>query len=100
MKTLYIVRHAEAAHSSASGDHGRPLTPRGELAELVLRQGVPPTARMSGGMFDTWSLLHVAAWHGQAGATEPRRRTRDQETPAPRWRPERMAKSRVRLVYY
>ncbi|MBL6756414.1 MAG: histidine phosphatase family protein [Planctomycetes bacterium] len=36
MKTLYIVRHAEAAHSSASGDHGRPLTPRGELCAREL----------------------------------------------------------------
>lgn len=31
MRTLYIVRHAEAAYSSDSGDHGRPLTPRGEI---------------------------------------------------------------------
>lgn len=30
MKVLYIVRHAEAAYRSGAGDHGRPLTPRGE----------------------------------------------------------------------
>ncbi len=36
MRTLYIVRHAEAAMTSASGDHGRPLTPRGELCAREL----------------------------------------------------------------
>ncbi len=36
MKALYIVRHAEAAYSSGSGDHGRPLTPRGELCARAL----------------------------------------------------------------
>jgi len=36
MRALYIVRHAEAAMTSASGDHGRPLTPRGELCARAL----------------------------------------------------------------
>ena len=33
----------------------------------LLRGGVSPSAQGSSGMFDTWSLLHIAAWHGQAG---------------------------------
>lgn len=36
MRTLYIVRHAEAAFSSDSGDHGRRLTPWGELCAREL----------------------------------------------------------------
>jgi phosphohistidine phosphatase len=36
VRTLYIVRHAEAAYSSDSGDHGRRLTPRGELCAREL----------------------------------------------------------------
>jgi phosphohistidine phosphatase len=47
MRTLYIVRHAEAAMTSASGDHGRPLTQRGgvcarELGAMLSRLGQAP----------------------------------------------------------
>ena len=38
-----------------------------EQLAALLRGGVSPSAQGSSGMFDTWSLLHIAAWHGQAG---------------------------------
>ena len=41
-----------------------------EQMTQLMRRGVSPSARQSGGMFGTWSLLHVAAWHGQAEITE------------------------------
>ena len=41
-----------------------------QLAELVCGIGIDPSLRQCGGMFDSWSLLHVAAWNGQIGLTE------------------------------
>ena len=52
MKSLYVVRHGEAAYTSGAGDHGRPLTPRGarcagELGAMLQRLGEAPDQLLS-----------------------------------------------------
>lgn len=70
MKTLYVLRHGQAApESEVTSDHGRPLTPRGEAevrmsAEHLAKLPSLPTLVLTSGALRAQSTaeLCLASW--------------------------------------